>query len=50
VYSLDEDEQDALGDTTISDAVKIKELKAALPPWLYELADAFSKRAANTLP
>jgi hypothetical protein len=50
VYSLDEDEQDALGDTTISDAVEIKELKAALPPWLHELADAFSKRAADTLP
>jgi hypothetical protein len=32
MYSLDEDEQDALDNITISDAVKIEELKAALPP------------------
>jgi hypothetical protein len=32
VYSLDEDKQDALNNIMISDAIKIKELKAALPP------------------
>jgi hypothetical protein len=31
VYSLDEEEQDALGNITISDIVEIEELKAALP-------------------
>ena len=50
VYSLDEDEQDVLGNITISDAVEIEELKAALLPWLYELVDAFSKRAADMFP
>jgi hypothetical protein len=32
MYSLDKDEQDALDNTTISDTIKIKELKATLPP------------------
>jgi hypothetical protein len=50
IYSLDKDEQDVLGNTTILDAVKIEELKAVLPSWLYELIDVFSKRAANALP
>ena len=50
MYSLDEDEQDTLGNTTISDTVEIEELKATLLPWLYKLVDAFSKRAADTLP
>jgi hypothetical protein len=50
MYSLDEDEQDTLGNITILDAIEIKELKAALPPWLHELVDAFLKRAVNTLP
>jgi hypothetical protein len=50
VYSLDEEEQDALGNTTISDTIEIEELKAALPSWLHELIGAFSKRAADTLP
>jgi hypothetical protein len=50
VYSLDEEEQDALGDNTISDAVELEELRAVLPPWLHDMADAFSKKAADTLP
>jgi hypothetical protein len=50
MYSLNEDEQDALDNIMISDAVEIEELKAALPPWLHELVDTFLKRAANTLP
>jgi hypothetical protein len=50
VYSLDKDKQDALDNITISDTIKIKELKATLLPWLHELVDAFSKRVTNTLP
>jgi hypothetical protein len=50
IYSLDEEEQDALGNTMISDTIEIEELKAALLFWLYELIGAFSKRVTDILP
>jgi len=50
IYTLDEDEQDALGNTTTFDAKELKDLQATLPDWLYDIADAFSKKAADTLP
>ncbi len=50
VYALDEDEQDALGNTPAFDANELEELRSSLPPWLRDMADAFSKKAADTLP
>ena len=50
IYTLDEDEQDALGNTTPSAAQELEELRATLPDWLHDMADAFSKKAADTLP
>jgi hypothetical protein len=50
VYTLDKDELDALGDTSSFNANELRELYNALPTWLYNIADAFSKEAANTLP
>ena len=32
------------------DVKELQELRASLPAWLYDMADAFSKRAADTLP
>jgi hypothetical protein len=50
VYTLDKDKLDALSDTNSFDANKLKELYNALSTWLYDIADAFFKEAANTLP
>ncbi len=50
MYALDEDEQDALGNTTAFDANELEELRSSLPPWLRDMANAFSKKAADTLP
>lgn len=50
VYALEEDEQDALGNTTAFDANELKGLQATLPEWLHDMADAFSKKAADALP
>jgi len=50
IYTLDEDEQDALGNTTTFDAKELKDLQATLPDWLYDIANAFSKKAIDTLP
>jgi hypothetical protein len=50
VYTLNEDELDALGDISSFDANKLRELYNALPTWLHDMADAFSKEAANTFP
>jgi hypothetical protein len=50
VYTLDENEPDALSDTSSFDANKLKELYNSLPTWLHDIANAFSKKAVNTLP
>jgi len=50
VYTLEEDDQDALGNTTTPDARELEELRNVLPDWLHDMADAFSKKAADTLP
>jgi hypothetical protein len=50
VYTLDENEPDALGDTSSFDANELRELRDSLPTWLHDIANAFSKKAADTLP
>jgi hypothetical protein len=50
VYTLDENELDALGNTSSFDANELKELRNSLLTWLYNIANAFSKKAANTFP
>jgi hypothetical protein len=49
IYTLDADEQDALGDTSFFDEEELRELQASLPTWLSNMASAFSKKAADTL-
>jgi hypothetical protein len=50
IYTLNENELDALSDTSSFDANKLKELRDSLLTWLHDIANAFSKKAANTLP
>jgi hypothetical protein len=50
VYTLDENELDAFGDTSSFDANELRELRDSLPTWLHDIANAFFKKAANTLP
>jgi hypothetical protein len=50
VYTLEEDEQDALGNTTVPNARELEELRSVLPNWLHDMADAFLKKAVDTLP
>jgi hypothetical protein len=50
MYTLDENEPDALGDTSSFDANELRELRDSLPTWLHDIANAFSKKAVNTLP
>ena len=50
IYSLDADEPDALGNTLSFDPKELQELRVSLPIWLRDMARAFSKKAADTLP
>jgi hypothetical protein len=50
MYTLNENELDALGDTSSFDANELKELRNSLLTWLHDIANAFFKKAANTLP
>jgi len=50
VYTLNENKPDALSDTSSFDANELRELRDSLPTWLHDMANAFSKKAANTLP
>ncbi len=49
MYTLNKDKQDALGNTTAFDANELEELRSSLLPWLYDMANAFSKKAIDTL-
>ncbi len=49
VYTLNKDEQDALGNITAFNANELKELRSSLLPWLHDMANAFSKKAVDTL-
>ena len=50
IYTLDKDKQDALGNITIFNAKELKDRQATLLDWLYDIANAFLKKAADTLP
>jgi len=50
IYTLDVDEQDALGDTSFFDPGELQELRTILPSWLDDMTSAFSRKAADTLP
>jgi hypothetical protein len=50
IYTLDMDEQDALGDTSFFNPGELQELQTILPPWLSDMASAFSRKAVDTLP
>jgi hypothetical protein len=50
VYTLEEDEQDALGNTTVPNARELEELRSALLNWLHNMANVFLKKAVDTLP
>jgi hypothetical protein len=50
IYTLNKNELDALGNTSSFDANKLKELRNSLPTWLYNIANAFFKKATNTFP
>ena len=49
MYTLNEDEQDTLGNTTAFNANELKELQSSLLPWLHDIANTFSKKAVDTL-
>ena len=49
IYTLDKDKQDALGNLISSNTKELKKLQATLPDWLYDIANAFLKKAADTL-
>jgi hypothetical protein len=50
VYTLDENELNAFSNTSSFDANELRELRDSLPIWLHDIANAFSKKAVNTLP
>jgi hypothetical protein len=50
MYTLDKNELNALSNTSSFDANELRELYNSLPTWLYNIANAFSKKAANTFP
>jgi hypothetical protein len=51
VYALDEDDlQDAMGDTEPIGTGELSQLRSKLPDWLHDMAQSFSKQAADILP
>jgi hypothetical protein len=50
IYTLNENELDALSNTSSFDANKLKKLYNSLLTWLYNIANAFFKKATNTFP
>jgi hypothetical protein len=50
VYTLNENKLDAFSNTSSFNTNKLKELRNSLLTWLYNIANTFSKKAANTFP
>jgi hypothetical protein len=50
IYTLNKNELNTLSNTSSFDANKLKELRDSLLTWLYNIANAFSKKATNTFP